>query len=219
MAGIDPVTGRCIRPMPYLQATKCQLLNILPGTRLSSDFTPTPNRRGPHQEDCNYGSIRVHGHCASAEFKQILERSSFATLEQGFEIQLPRNQKFIPANHSVQRSIITLSVPPPEVEIVQSDFNEGKIKLNFCDQSGRAFRYISVTDLGFHDYALHHHKAHDLAAVNRVLQTQEEVFLRIGLSRAYRAPDGREGYWLQANGIYTFPHYHESIRSHTRQHP
>jgi len=55
----------------------------------------------------------------------------------------------------------------------------------------------------------------DLFALNQLLQTKDAVFLRIGLSRAYKAPDGREGYWLQTNGIYTFPHYHEGIRSYS----
>jgi hypothetical protein len=39
--------------------------------------------------------------------------------------------------------------------------------------------------------------------------------MRIGLSREYTATDNRNGYWLQANGIYTFPHFHEGIRGYS----
>jgi hypothetical protein len=214
-AGIDPKDGQCIRPMPYLQSSECKRLKILPGALLSSDFKPSANRSGPHQEDCKYGPLTFLGPCTGALFRQVLQGSTFPSVEAGFEIELPPDQKFLPVGHRVQRSIITIAVAPNDVEIIEDRYKPGKIKIHFRDQSGRSFRYIGVTDLGFHDYALQHHEADELAAVNQLLQSQEQVFLRIGLSRDYKSPDGRQGYWLQANGIYTFPHCHEKIRSYT----
>ena len=184
----------------------------MPGSLLSGDFRPAPNRSGPHQEDCNYGALKLLGQCTSEQFRQILLGSCFPSVESGFEIDLPPDQKFLPTGHPVRRSIITIEVSPKDIEIVEDSFKPGKIKIHFRDQSGRAFRYISVTDLGFHDYALQHHENNDMLGLNRLLQAQDAVFLRIGLSRTFKAPDGREGYWLQSNGIFTFPDYHEGIR-------
>jgi hypothetical protein len=72
-----------------------------------------------------------------------------------------------------------------------------------------------MTDLGFYGYAVAH--AGDDVALNRLnefVHSQDEVFVRIGLSREYTSPDGRRGFWVQANGIYTFPDYPEDIRCH-----
>lgn len=51
-----------------------------------------------------------------------------------------------------------------------------------------------------------------IADMNFHVQSQKELYLRIGLSRAYKSPDDRHGYWIQVNGIYTFPEYMDYIR-------
>ena len=215
-AGIDPKTGECIRPMPYLLSTTCAKLNILPGARLVADFVPSQDTTPPHTEDYYHADMRFEGPCSSEAFKDVLQRSCFATLEDGFEVKLPADQKHLPHTHNGPRSIITLSVSPTAIEIVEDDYKPGKIKLHFRDRSGRSFRFIAITDLGFHDYAIKHHAFNDLMAVNKFIRKQEEVFLRIGLSRAYQDPKGRNGFWLQANGIYTFPEFNEEIRSYSQ---
>lgn len=48
--------------------------------------------------------------------------------------------------------------------------------------------------------------------MNYHVQSQQELYLRIGLSRPFQAPNGKNGYWLQVNGIYTFPEYMDYIR-------
>ncbi len=212
-AGIDEDSGECIRPMPYLALSECQRLNILPGARLSGDFTPFTDRVGPHQEDYHYKKLKFLGPSNSIEFKNALRRGLYESVEEGFEVTLNDYQKHIPIECGVQRSIITISVHPPEIEIVENPYKPEKIKLNFRDLSGRKFRYITITDLGFHKYALRHHSSKELRKVNSMIKTQEEVYLRIGLSREFQPPnDDRNGYWLQANGIYTFPNYIEEIR-------
>ena len=214
-AGIDTTTGECIRPMPYLKSSECEKHKILPGAILTGDFTPLLNLSGPHREDHTHKNLKFEGPSTAAQFKKVLQASCFPSVEAGFEIEFPRNQKHLPVGHPVQRSIITIAVAPRIVVIIEYYYKTGKIKLHFKDGSGRSFGFIGVTDLGFHDYALQHHASNDLRAVNQLLQTQKEVFLRIGLSREYKSTDGRTGYWLQANGIYTFPHYHQGIRSYS----
>jgi hypothetical protein len=213
IAGIDEDSGECIRPMPYLALSKCQRLNVLPGAKLSSDFTPSPDRTGPHQEDYSYKKLKYLGPSSSSDFKNALRQGLFGSVEEGFEVTLDDNQKHIPIDYEVQRSIITVSISPSEIEIVESSYKPGKIKINFRDSSGRKFRYIEITDLGFHEYAIQHHSRNELRNVNSMIKDQEEVYLRIGLSREYQPPnDDRNGYWLQVNGIYTFPDYIEEIR-------
>jgi hypothetical protein len=66
------------------------------------------------------------------------------------------------------------------------------------------------------DYAQRHRESSALAALNEQIATQDEVFLRIGLTRVYKNPQGKEGFWLQSNGIYTFPSILRYIRSYSR---
>jgi hypothetical protein len=215
-AGIDPKNGECIRPMPYILSTSCAKLNILPGARLVADFVPSKKATPPHREDHSHSDLRFAGPCTSDEFKDVLQKSCFDSLEDGFEVMLPADQKHLPDNHKGSRSIITLAVPPSAIDIVEDNYKPGKIKLHFRDRSGRSFRFIPITDLGFHDYAMKHHARDELLAVNQLIQDQDEIFLRIGLSRVYEAPNGRKGYWLQANGIYTFPDFNKDIRSYSQ---
>jgi hypothetical protein len=215
IAGIDRGNAECVRPMPYLATSRCKELGILPGTILSGQFLASPDRNGPHQEDCQYANLTFRGPCSSSDFRQLLMSSLSATVEEGFEVALEPNQKHIPEGHPVKRSIITIATAPADVKIVTDTFKPGKIRLHFTDRSKHDFRYIPITDLGFHDYAMQYHANDDLNALNAWIHAQDEVLLRLGLSRSYKVEDGREGYWLQANGIYTFPDYYKAIRSYT----
>ena len=105
----------------------------------------------------------------------------------------------------MQRSIITLQVSPRDVEIVEDSYRAGSIKLHFTDSSGRRHRYLPITDLGFYDYAQRHRDSGSLAGLNIAIAKQDAVFLRVGLSRKFKSPQGKDGFWMQANGIYTFP--------------
>ncbi|NJL18903.1 MAG: hypothetical protein HC901_00875 [Bdellovibrionaceae bacterium] len=109
--------------------------------------------------------------------------SCFPGLEDGFETKLADNAKVIPAAEPPPRSIISLEVDPATVEIVEDGFKPGKVRLHFVDGSGRRFRYFSIADLGFHDYAQRHRESGALDALNDEIAQQERVFLRIGLAR------------------------------------
>lgn len=205
--------------MPYLPFTKCTRLGILPGGILTGEFVFAKNRTAPHTEDCNYQNLKFAGPCSGEEFRKILAGSCFASIEAGFEFSLAAGEKVIPADHKVERSIITLQVAPDSIEIVEDSYKPGSIKLHFTDSSGRRHRFLPITDLGFYDYAQRHRESSALDSLNQQMAAQQEVFLRIGLSRNYRNPQGKEGFWMQANGIYTFPTVLRYIRSYPAQKP
>lgn len=212
-AGIETDTGQCIRPMPYLNANTCKELNMLPGAILTGEFTKPQHVESPHVEDMNYSNLKYNGQCESEEFRNLLSGSAHRTIEEGFAVELEDRQKHIPRESEPERSLITIRVASHAVRIVQDQYNETKIKAHITDASGREYGFLSVTDLGLHSYAENHYnEAGNYTDLNSLIHSQEEVYVRIGLSRFYEAQNGRAGYWLQVNGIYTFPNYFEIAR-------
>jgi len=202
IAGIDKETGQCIRPMPYLKKTDCQTLGICPRAILSGIFTPFLTQSNPHWEDRKYESLRYQGLSNTSEFKAILSNDLSNSLETGFEISLPYKQRYIPVDHILSKSIITIKVDPRSVYFIKNDYKTGG-KLNFIDNSGRDYRFFPITDLTVHQIIEQHQ---DFFKLNAFLHAQSEVYLRIGLSRCWNKPNTtEEGYWLQVNGIYSFP--------------
>ncbi len=213
IAGIDPSTGQTIRPMPYLNAKRCRELNLLPGAVLEGTFTPTPQCIAPHSEDCHHQQLTYHGHCSGAEFRQLLARSAKDTVAAAFGVPPLPGEKYFPIDNPPQVSLATVSINPRNIEIIKDQFEKTKIKLNFSDATSSRFRFLSITDLGFFEYALSHYtEAGAYAKINTLLWAQREVFIRIGLGRAFQDQRGRNGYWMQLNGIYSFPEYFREAR-------
>jgi len=214
IAGICPETGVCIRPLPYLSKANCRELNILPGAILTGQFTP---RRcsPPHAEDHSYHNLVFCGPCPSATFRDILAESAAESVKDGFSIRIPQSRKYIPPETPPNTSIITLRTDPRGLQILRDGYN--RVKIHLRENSGREFQYVPITDLGFYEYATSHAAEHGaLNGLNDFLRRQEEVFVRVGLSREHESPDGRRGFWIQANGIYTFPDCPEDIRCYHR---
>lgn len=214
IAGINPETNECIRPMPYIQKASCQKLNILPGAIIEGDFTPCACT-APHYEDRNRGKLKFLGPCSSEEFKSILENTSFDSVEEGFGVTLTLGQKHIPHDTPPDKSIITLPLDPNQLNIVEDGYKPGKLRVIFTDQAGKSFRYLSITDLGFFEYAERHAAEDKIDDLNDFIHSQEELYIRLGLGRIHQTDDGRNGFWLQVNGIYTFPEYNEEIRCYS----
>ncbi len=214
-AGTDTKSGVCLRPMPYLKTAKCIQLGILPGAILSGDFVPIKGLSGPHQEDATYSEPKLtfERPSSSEEFRKALEAGLHKSVQDGFEIKLTKGQKYVPVGHPAMRSIISLNVNPKSIEIVEDSYKPGKLKMHFVDGSGGEFRYLSITDLGFHRYAQTHRAASDLAGLNAFIRKQPEAYLRVGLSRAFEIR-GVNAYWMQVNGVYTFPEFFPEIRSY-----
>ena len=141
-------------------------------------------------------------------FKSVLKNSLYDTIEDGFEVELSGEAKHIEISQQPARSIITLSIRPGQLQIIASQFG---LKVSCSDGSGKLFRYLSVTDLGLNDYAQEINLDEAVARMNNFFHSQRELFLRIGLSRQYRSSDGRVGFWLQVNGIYSFPECLQTI--------
>jgi hypothetical protein len=213
-AGIDVETGECFRPMPYLKGARCKELNIHPGAILKGDLAINQQASNPHIEDAHYSKLEFRGAATGEKFKSILDGSLSNSISIGFGVDFTVGQKHIPIGETANCSIITIKVDPMMLNILEDQFKPGKVKASFSDQSGHSFSYLSITDRGFHDYAKKHQDDGKLDAVKRFIESQEEIYLRIGLSRAFKAPDGRNGYWLQVNGIYTFPHFHKEVRTY-----
>lgn len=215
IALVDPEFGQCFRPLPYLTSKACSDLDIQPGAKISGQLTLRDDRQAPHIEDSRYGDLKFAGPSTAQEFRDILEKTLSPSIAEGFGVPFEANQKHIPDDTPAQSSILTIKVNPNEITIHEDQYNPGKIKLSFRDASGHQFRYLSITDRGFYDFAQQHQNDSELEKVQRLLQSQEEIFLRIGLSRSFKAKDGREGCWVQVNGIYSFPDYPREIRQYS----
>ncbi len=214
IAGIDPKTGRCIRPLPYLKVSRCIRENILPGAILSGTFSGAQPPL-PHVEDRDYSELKYFGHCDVEEYERILLNSKSQSVKHGFGVEMEHGQKLFMADHVPAKSIITIAVEPGSISFLWDQYNTDRIKTIFTDQSGREFRYLSVTDLCLCEYA--EQKAGEERAIkelNDFLGRQNNILLRVGLTRRYKSPDGRDGYWIQVNGLYTFPNVFPSIRSY-----
>lgn len=216
IAGICPETKACIRPRPYLSRSRCEELNMLPGAVLNGDFRRRKSSP-PHVEDYSYSRLSFGGPCSAAMFHKILCETSVTAVEEGFSVRVPPRQKYIPVDNPPGLSIVTTSVNPRHLKTVRDRYNEEKLKVHLRDGSGKEFRYMSITDLGFYEYTVRSvGNTRALRQLNDFIGAQDELFLRIGLSREYTSPDGRRGFWMQANGIYTFPGFIEEIRSYRR---
>ena len=204
--------GMIIRPMPYLSSERCQELDIHPGGILEGEFT-MKNTAAPHVEDASFKDLTFNGACSKAEFKEALEKTCYATIADGFGVEIPVRDKCIPIESTPVRSLATIKVNPRSFSVVQNNFDPSKLKAHLSDGSGAELSFVGVTDRGFYDYSQQNpDDFRKVSELNQFIHAQDELYLRLGLSRAYQAPDGRNGYWIQLNGIYTFPEKLEYIR-------
>lgn len=213
-AGIDLATGQCYRPMPYLRSARCRELGMVPGAVLSGEFSAAQDATAPHIEDSNCQNLLFHGPCTNAEFREVLANSAVDTIEEGFGIRMPGADKCIDPGLQPQRSLMTLRVNPNSVSLVSDQYNQVNVKAHFTDGSGKQFRFLTVTDLGVNDLVGRIGNERVCAESQQILRQQPDVFIRLGLSRYYQAPDGRAGYWLQVNGLYSFPEFYRATREY-----
>jgi hypothetical protein len=216
IAGIDVKSKQCIRPLPYLAKAECKRLKLLPGAILEGKFTRPKRVDEPHTEDMKYEGLSFKGPCTSEEFESVLKATTYTSINEGFDDKVPIGTKVIPHDNPSSRSIITLKLKPNQIEIVRNAFDPKGLRLNIRDNDGRKYVYLSITDLGFHNLAVSKQKDPDYTdELNEYILSQKKVYLRIGLGRRYKNPsDGRDGFWIQVNGIYTFPEFMTKIRTY-----
>jgi hypothetical protein len=142
--------------------------------------------------------------------------TTYHSISKGFDDKVPIGTKVIPYDDPPSRSIITLKLMPNQIEIVRNAFDPKSLRLNIKDNDGRKYVYLSITDLGFHNLAVSKQNDPDYTdELNEYIRNQKKVYLRIGLGRRYKNPaDGRDGFWIQVNGIYTFPEFMTKIRTY-----
>lgn len=211
IAGINPETYECIRPMPYIPVSTCKEKNILPGSRLKGDFIPFPNLKAPHTEDKKHNNLKLFSPCSSEDFYHLLSETEEESIEDGFEIELDPGQKHVPIETPPDHSIITIQVDPKSVSFVENQFKKGEVKIHFTDRSGSRFQYMPINDLGYYNYMQNNGIGSFIFGINPFVQKQNEVFFRIGLTREHQIND-KNGFWIQVNGIYTFPDCNDDIR-------
>jgi hypothetical protein len=214
IAGIALKSKQCVRPLPYIEKAECKRLKILPGAILEGEFTKRNNVDKPHTEDMNYTDLSYKGSCTAEDFEGVLKSTSYSSINEGFDDKVPIGTKFIPFDDPPGRSIITIKLKPAQIEILRNKYNEENLRLNIEDNDGRAYEFLSINDLGFHNLAVSKQKDPDYTdELNDYVRSQKKVYLRIGLGRRYNV-DSRDGFWIQINGIYTFPEFMTKIRTY-----
>lgn len=209
LAGIDPETGILIRPMPYMNQADCVKNMILPGSKLHAEFCQKQDAAPPHVEDCWYRNMTKIGEATSEEFYNLLERTAANSICAGFGVEV--TDKVITPVNTPSRSIITIRAQVKLHPGYNGDLQ--KIRATITDNAGLTLEYLSITDLGFYRLAQEMQSRNELNKLDAFISSRE-VFVRIGLGRQYTSPDGRNGFWLQVNGIYTFPDFFVKIRSY-----
>lgn len=219
VAGVTKDGKQCIRPMipgashpDYLSYDNCKKYNILPGMVMTGEFDTPKNISGPHYEDRLVKSLSIEGPSTPEEFETLLKNSLSPSVRLGFGA-IPED-KIIKPEGNAKCSIVTVQPAPGTLRIMENRFKPGRIQLSFADLAGDAYNYLSITDLGLYDF-VGNPKTQKMSIddVNGIL-AKNRVYIRVGLSRIFAADDGRNGYWLQANGVYSFPGYSEIIRAY-----
>lgn len=200
----------------YLAFESVKKHKVIPGSILEGDFSPISKSQPPHVEDhsFNAGSLKVAGTATGDEFKQVLERSCSTTVKSGFG-SLPENRLFVPTAPP-KMSIMTLKLTDPQRQFRLSvdKYNNQKFKAHITDASGFQLSFLPVADLGFSDHVASIRAIDpNLNQLNTFLHEQDTIYIRLGLSRIFSAGDPpRNGFWVQANGIYSFPSYRQDLR-------
>ncbi len=218
IAGLTEDGQQCIRPLyptrpGYLTYAQCKGLNILPGSILDGTFTAPQHIEAPHVEDRYISNLSAVGSVDSAQFQSILELSSTTSIRTGFGCATGPTDKVLTS--PPPKSIITLKLNPKCFRVVQNKYDNNTIKAHLTDRDGLSLSFLSITDLGFYvNVGQAGTRKISPEDITRFIQEQEVLFVRLGLGRKHKSDDGREGYWMQVNGIYTFPDYQQIVRSY-----
>ncbi|CCO25007.1 hypothetical protein [Maridesulfovibrio hydrothermalis] len=206
MALLDENDCTCYRPLPYATRAFVAEKKLLPGMIVDAAVTAHENASSPHIEDCTFENEIWLDRLDEENFKDVLERSAVDSVAQAFEGKITSKNRCVPADSPCQQSIKTIRVEPLSLNLSVVDCGEEqKIRIGFTDLAGDTYRYTPISDLHFHAAALEYVKQDRLDELNALLAGGEVVYIRSGLSRLYESKNGKQGFWMQANGIYSFP--------------
>ena len=206
IALLDEEGATCYRPLPYVDRSFICSRNIHPGTLVCADVIPDENASAPHVEDCRFENDVWMEQVDEGTFRKILDRSAVDSMDVAFEGLVTPSNRCVPVESPCGQSIRTVRVDPLSLAVSVVDCaDEKKLRLSFTDLSGTRFRHTPISDLYFHAAALRYVEQDRLDELNALLAGGEAVYIRVGLSRLYESKSGKQGFWMQANGVYTFP--------------
>lgn len=214
-AGVEPNSGKTIRPLfsnsyddCYLTLQECRKQNIQLGSLVSFDLEKKVPIKLPHSEDHiskakrNFQVIRL---VEPDEFEGVLHSSTFNSVSAGFDNKIPTDEKFIPETDPSNKSLIAIN--PMSIQVQVSTYESNRLLVHFEDQE-RRYSYVKLTDIGLHNfYNQSSDKEQAIKKIEDAISKQNRIYLRIGLGRVHQVGDGPRAYYLQVNGIYTFPEY------------
>ncbi len=211
VAGIGE-DGKCYRPVrEFFTPRECRTYCILPGALLEVRFQHVAEARAPHNEDCHREYVRFLRKGRVREFAATLAGSCWPSVAQGFGVDHGSCRRCIPAESAPQRSIITVEIPLGSC-FFHRDECSGKIRFTFFDLTGDHYANMPLADLKLRELLEANSGNRAIDRLNSFLHRQETVYLRIGIGRLFRANE-RQGYWLQVNGVYSFPDWIPGTRA------
>ncbi len=205
MALLDVDSCKCHRPLPYATKAIIDQKGISPGMIVDATVIPNEAAERPHVEDCLFVNDLWLERMDEVSFKDLLERSAVDSVNEAFDGLITSKKRYVPLDSPTEFSIRTIRIDPLSLSLSVVGTDEKKLRLSFTDKSGETFRHTPIADLNFYSCALKYVQNDRLEDFNTALAGGEKVFMRVGLSRVYTGKNGKQGYWMQANGIYCFP--------------
>lgn len=199
---IDISTGKCLRPWTPNRLTSEWIKehDIQPGVKLDGKITVSPDVTRPHIEDAYHVNLINLGPLPATEFKKLLEESVANSVSAGLQASIPDGDRCVHISENPVRSLVTIKASHKSFS-VSYDHENNKLRASFSDGSGQLYENLPIGDICLNRaFSLCGNLT--LEELNQFLLKQEEIYLRIGLTRKYK---GQEVYWLQLNGIYVFP--------------
>lgn len=188
---------------------------VRPRAVLRLQLDPSINAEMPHVEDYDWHDpvppTSLEYLMEEARWRQILQRLAKESPQPLFGTGLKSHKDA--RNRKLKSSKATFSLTTIDVDQIyffdcqQDVFEKGKYRyrLSFRDDRQNSYDDIPVTDLALQAWAVAQiRRGANPQTLSDWLSTQlqdaQQVFLRLGLGREFR----RE-FWLQVNGIYSFP--------------
>lgn len=206
VAGIDADALEHVRPTTFATDPMTRKLLRAEGgpLRVGAAVDLGAARHDPAPPECEDHRVRTSrirhlGDLSDDDFLALLDAMSCSRLEDGFGPDLERvGWKYAVEPGSGDRSLAVLRPRKrPRLEI-ESTF--GHLQLRFDDPDPRT--YMRVTDIRFYEPDQATIRKDLVDDVSRRLRSGVDVYLMLGLARAWKRPDDdRERHWLQLNGM------------------
>jgi Dual OB-containing domain len=206
IAGIDPETRRHIRPTtPPSDPIERTLLDAEGGPfgiGVLADLGEV--RANPSPPECedhlfSTASATAVGQYDADQYLELLDEVAEDDLESifGTDLERPRGRSFaIEEGHGTVSLGVLRVQQRPDLEVDSS----GKVKLTYNDVDHPPS--LGVTDVRFVEPDQKTPRFDVVEDVQRRIQLGVNLYLMVGLARAYVAPgDDRDRHWLQVNGI------------------